>query len=204
MWPKFSFCNTAVAPVRNEPTHRAEQVTQLLYGEKAMILKDNKEWAQIRCAWDGYEGWCRLSQLTEMPGNDYKKATRYLSNSHKGKVLYEKGELHLPLGSELAVLKKGVLRTRYDAGLYKGSKLAFDDAEASQASLKEAVLLYSYAPYQWGGRSIYGIDCSGLTQMAYKLRNIPLQRDASQQALQGTIVDFLETAQCGDLAFFDN
>ncbi|MBC7554865.1 MAG: C40 family peptidase, partial [Taibaiella sp.] len=75
---------------------------------------------------------------------------------------------------------------------------------ASQASLKEAVLLYGYAPYQWGGRSIYGIDCSGLTQMAYKLCNIPLQRDAGQQAQQGVIVDFLETAQCGDLAFFDN
>jgi cell wall-associated NlpC family hydrolase len=60
------------------------------------------------------------------------------------------------------------------------------------------------APYQWGGRSIAGVYCSGLTQMAFKLCNRKLPRDASQQALEGETVDFLQHGQCGDLAFFDN
>ena len=56
----------------------------------------------------------------------------------------------------------------------------------------------------WGGRSFFGIDCSGFTQIAFKLNGFKLPRDASQQALIGTPLSFVEEAQAGDLAFFDN
>ncbi len=70
--------------------------------------------------------------------------------------------------------------------------------------MRIAAMKYLYAPYQWGGRSIAGIDCSGLTQMAFRLCNHPIARDASVQATEGELVDFLQHAQCGDLAFFDD
>ncbi len=60
------------------------------------------------------------------------------------------------------------------------------------------------APYLWGGKSVYGIDCSGLSQSVYRYLNIALPRDAWQQAERGTPVSSLKNSKCGDLCFFDN
>ena len=63
---------------------------------------------------------------------------------------------------------------------------------------------YLNAPYLWGGRSPFGIDCSGFSQIVFKMLGVKLLRDASQQVSQGRIIDFVEQAQAGDLAFFEN
>ena len=70
--------------------------------------------------------------------------------------------------------------------------------------LVETALLYLNAPYLWGGKTPFGIDCSGFTQMVYKLNGHRLKRDASQQATQGEALSFIEESEPGDLAFFDN
>jgi cell wall-associated NlpC family hydrolase len=89
-------------------------------------------------------------------------------------------------------------------GKFKGKKLAIKEMELNCESLISAAKLYMNAPYQWGGRTNAGIDCSGLTQMAFKLCGKPMLRDAELQATEGETVDFLQHARCGDLAFFDN
>ena len=68
----------------------------------------------------------------------------------------------------------------------------------------ENAYMYINSPYLWGGRSPFGIDCSGFTQVVYKLCGIRLKRDASQQAEQGTTIKSLEESTPGDLAFFAN
>jgi cell wall-associated NlpC family hydrolase len=65
-------------------------------------------------------------------------------------------------------------------------------------------MMFLNAPYLWGGRSPLGIDCSGFTQIAYKLQGIEIPRDAYQQAEIGTTLSFVEESEPGDLAFFDN
>ena len=70
--------------------------------------------------------------------------------------------------------------------------------------LVENALMYLNAPYLWGGRSPLGIDCSGFTQMVYRLQGVDLPRDAYQQAEVGTTLSFVEESEAGDLAFFDN
>jgi cell wall-associated NlpC family hydrolase len=64
--------------------------------------------------------------------------------------------------------------------------------------------MYLNAPYLWGGKTPFGIDCSGFTQMVYKLNGYNIYRDASQQATQGEALSFIEESEPGDLAFFDN
>ncbi|WP_161499308.1 C40 family peptidase [Flavipsychrobacter stenotrophus] len=192
-------------PVRSEPNHRAEQTSQLLYGEKAEILEiNNREWARIRCAWDGYEGWCKHSQLKAVTRREYKKTTKYFATNHLSKILFESDEMPLPVGSELVDLKGGIMKVGATEGQFKGKKGNFSDLILTAEQIKENALLYMHAPYLWGGRSITGIDCSGLSQMAFKLCNYALPRDASQQAHKGVLIEFLQNAQCGDLAFFDD
>src|SRR5690606_27237310 len=87
---------------------------------------------------------------------------------------------------------------------YKGKKRLCADLELTPKHLLEAAMQYINAPYVWGGRSISGIDCSGLTQMAFKMCGKAIRRDASQQAEEGELVDFLQHATKGDLAFFEN
>lgn len=201
----YANCNVPVLPLRNEPSHRSEQVSQLLFGEKAEILEvDNHEWARIRVFWDDYIGWCKISQLSFLSRKEYGRPAKFITASHTGKIIFDHAEMQLPLGSELFGIKSGKLAAGFFHGKFKGKKLSVKKLEITEAHIKAAALQYMNAPYQWGGRSVMGIDCSGLTQMAYKLCGAKLLRDASQQALEGETVDFLQNARAGDLAFFDN
>jgi cell wall-associated NlpC family hydrolase len=65
-------------------------------------------------------------------------------------------------------------------------------------------MLFLNSAYLWGGRSIFGVDCSGFCQTVFRFIGIPLLRDAYQQASQGEAIGFLEETKLGDLAFFDN
>ena len=201
----FAICNVSVMPLRKEPSHAAEQVSQLLFGEKAEVLEINdKEWARIRCAWDDYEGWGKLSQIKLVQYKEYKKPIKFLSATHEDKLVISGEPMWLALGSSLFNLKGKKIPNGNSIGIYKGKKIDIEKAEATGADIVQAAAMYMHAPYLWGGRTIAGIDCSGLSQMAYKLYNKVLPRDAWQQALEGTTVDFLQEAKDGDLAFFDN
>jgi hypothetical protein len=201
----YAFCNTSIAPLKKEPSHRSEQVNQLLFGEKAEVLEINdNDWARIRLEWDGYEGWCKAGQLGLISAKEYRKQTKFITSRHNDKLIFENDEQWLPLGADLKGLKGGKITIGSRAGKFKGKKTSIKNLELNCDNVKEAAMQYLNAPYLWGGRSIAGIDCSGLTQMAFKLCGKTIPRDADQQAKEGETVDFLQHARCGDLAFFDN
>ncbi|EHQ29421.1 C40 family peptidase [Mucilaginibacter paludis] len=198
---EYGICNLAIAPLRAEATHRSEMTSQLLFGETFEIVERTDDWSRIVTTFDGYEGW--ITNLQYQPVTAGEILSLSLENivttrSVVTPVLKESDNsvLSLPFGCSLPFYDGADCRL---AGINYNVRSA-DDLTA----FLETAYSFLNTPYLWGGRTHFGIDCSGYTQAVLRTRGTTLQRDAYLQAGQGTAVDFLLEARLGDLAFFDN
>jgi len=204
---QFGICRVAVAPIRSEPSDRSEISTQILFGDSVEVLQKTERWWQVRNGYDGYEGWMDFKQLTEISFAQYLDNQRieYFAPLQVNNVLLAEDGSHYYLspGSNLPQYKDGTcyLGTNKFQVLFTPFHLT---AIASPKEIADMALFFLNAPYLWGGCTLFGIDCSGLMQVIFKMAGIKLKRDASQQAEQGKIVDFLPKVRLGDVAFFDN
>ncbi|MEO6253874.1 MAG: C40 family peptidase [Ferruginibacter sp.] len=201
----YAVCCVPVAPLRIEPDHRSEMVSQLLFGECCIItITEKKGWIKIVNKLDAYTGWCRQSHFQEIADTQYYLEDNDLAGDWVSEIDYNGHMMMIPLGSSLTGMKNGYVSWRKNTIHFTGN--VWDPAKAEQDSktIKQLAFKFLNSSYLWGGRSVFGIDCSGFTQAVYKFLNIYLLRDAKQQATQGELVGFLQQAQCGDLAFFDD
>ncbi|MGC4057385.1 MAG: C40 family peptidase [Chitinophagaceae bacterium] len=187
--------------MHKEPLHRSEQVNQLLYGDRVEILELDNFWAKIRAFDDDYEGWCLVNQIMPVTKREFTKPAKYLNVSHKGRLVSEYNEIPLPVG---AALRTRNMLPSGEKVKFKGKKAFMPELKPSMESIEACARRFLAAPYQWGGKVLQGVDCSGLTQVVMKINGMQIARDASQQAMQGAPVAFLQEARCGDLAFFAN
>lgn len=199
----FGLCNLANIPLRLEPSDRSELVSQVLFGEHFTILEQNQKWSKIKLAYDDYEGWIDNKQfvpITEEQSNQLSKDSIVL-NADLIEYITSPNNLlmPIPLGASLSFLNYETINT--ENFNFEGLKTS---GEKSKKEIINTAFMYMHAPYLWGGKTPFGIDCSGFTQMVYKLNGYKLQRDASQQANQGDALSFIEESEPGDLAFFDN
>jgi gamma-D-glutamyl-L-lysine dipeptidyl-peptidase len=204
-----AICQLSVVPIRAGASDKEEIVSQLLFGELVDVLeipKNKKNWCYVRCDWDGYEGWMDKRQLhflthdeaafyTENHGYCLDLTSNLNNNNHF---------LPITLGATLPCFDGFNLHLGTRHYTFGGQAILRGSVKATPDIILKIARRYLYAPYLWGGRSPFGIDCSGFTQVIYMMAGLKLRRDASQQVEQGHAVDFAEQAQSADLAFFDN
>jgi gamma-D-glutamyl-L-lysine dipeptidyl-peptidase len=204
-----AICQLSIIPVRSDATDKAEIVTQLLFGELVEILdmsKAKKNWCHIRCEWDGYEGWTDIRQLRLLNLED---ALRYKNDyalclDHTATLTNNDHFLPITLGATLPCFDGFNCALGEKHYTFGGQAILRGGIQTKPEVIIKLARRYLYAPYLWGGRSPFGIDCSGFTQIVYKMAGLRLRRDASQQIEQGRLIDFAEQSQTADLAFFDN
>ena len=199
----FGICCVPVSPLMAEASHRAEMVTQLIFGEQCRIVEEgNDNWIRIRGLYDNYQGWCQQYQI--QPLEQELDTPVSMVGEWQTEILYNSITMHIPYAAQIPGLVNGSASWG-DAHIAFHGKLVTPSKELfNPKSLREIAFTFINSSYLWGGKSVFGVDCSGFCQTVFKFFEIPLMRDASQQATQGEIVGSLQEARCGDLAFFDN
>lgn len=173
---KQFICDLSVIPLRAEPKDQAEIVSQVLYGETVTLIKEvASNWIKVKCDFDAYEGYIDPKQVSAFDTNKPTVVSADLCHLTNK----DQNTIIVPFGANL------------------------EQGESTKESISELALKLQHTPYLWGGRSSFGIDCSGLTQIVYKAKGVKLRRDASQQVHQGESVTFKEVLP-GDLVFFIN
>ncbi|MBA4319886.1 MAG: hydrolase Nlp/P60 [Flavobacterium sp.] len=199
----FGICNLAIIPLRFEPSDKSEIVSQVLFGEHFEVLEQLKQWSKIKLQYDDYEGWVDSKQYQIISESEYNQLSEdaIVLNADLVEYITAPNNLLLPitLGSSLSFLSHGDINTSNFN--FEGTKIS---GIKSKNCLLNTAFMFLNAPYLWGGKTPFGVDCSGFTQMVYKLNGYKLMRDASQQSKQGEALSFIEESEPGDLAFFDN
>ncbi|MEE1001099.1 MAG: C40 family peptidase [Bacteroidales bacterium] len=206
---RYGMCLLPVVPMRTRPAETEEQCSQLIFGDVFSIIDSNDSRVLIETFCDSYRGWVDKKQYVEISKDDFYFLT-------KSKPLYTSewvNEIKITNIEDnityIARVPFGccLFSNKYRVGNYliEAPKVKLIKSETfSEEKLLKYIEMYNYAPYLWGGKSNFATDCSGFTQSLFKLFGCALRRDASLQAEQGVIVEKIEHAKAGDLAFFSN
>ena len=197
MIDKLHICTAALAPCYSEAKDESEMITQLLFGQLLVVLeKCEGNWLKIKNLDDNYEAWISSKQVEECePKLRYDEC--YVTKQTLGRAVSEEDSLFLPAGSRLYNLKNNYFN--HNGKRYKwesGYNLVIADVEL-------LALNFLNAPYLWGGKSILGMDCSGLIQLVYSLFEHNIPRDSGDQKKASKKIEFVNK-RLGDLAFFKN
>ena len=194
----FGICNLSIVPIRKNGDNKSEMISQLLYGDLYEVIKKKEKWLLIKTVFDNYQGWIEKNQFLEIKSNQlFKELSKnrvYSLNLIHYVETSNKNLIPIMLGSNISISKH--IKHSFDG--------EFSDKIRSRKYIIETARLYLNAPYLWGGKTPFGIDCSGLTQMVYKINGYNIPRDAKDQVKLGRNLGFIEESKEGDLAFFDN
>jgi hypothetical protein len=192
-----AFCFVSVAPIRKEASDASEMVSQLLFGEPIEVIAHGQPWIKIRTVLDGYEGYMDIKQVLPLTDKEFRRWMDSFTYQKEGIL-----QLNTVFGSVFS--SKGSFISE-DSSFQVGDVTFLREKNSlnEKKSIWEDANEFLNAPYLWGGKSIWGIDCSGFVQAVFRLHGYNLPRDAYEQAEIGTDISF-EDCQENDLAYFAN
>jgi gamma-D-glutamyl-L-lysine dipeptidyl-peptidase len=195
-------CENVFIPLRSGPTHKSEMLSQILFGEKYTVTDISGNWMKIETLFDSYKGWIDIHHLQQEVDNGD-------SDSHvlnRSLLCYRNDKTKMILEAGCEIYNPDFIKGRFTAGnnTYITSHEFNSNYISANESVADTAMKFINSPYIWGGRVPSGIDCSGLTQLIYKIHGVAIARDSWKQSEEGKPVDFINEARPGDLVFFDN
>ena len=206
----FAICYNTFIPLRSDPSEKSEMISQILFGEYVEIIENDKTtgYSKVRNSFDDYEGWCTISLLHPLELKDIISLKENKISITRDILMPLEAKdgisrLYLGAGSTVYVNKNLTLEVRGISYIIP-ERLSITQEYKTQERIISSAKKFINIPYLWGGRSSFGIDCSGFVQNIYKQAGIPLPRDAWQQSECGKLISFIEESLPGDIMFFDN
>ncbi|WP_424001375.1 NlpC/P60 family protein [Maribacter sp. IgM3_T14_3] len=196
---QYGICQLSIVPIRSIPDEISELVTQLLFGEHYKILESRKNWSRIKTIFDKCEGWIMNSQLTFITDNEFNEIQKSKHFNYVADLISfvkDANEIETPIVIGSCINDIPSLSVNFKGNLLSNQQ--------PKENLTNISLLYLNSPELKGGKSPFGIDSAGFTQLVYRINGYHLLRTAEQQSTQGTALSFVEESEAGDLAFFDN
>ncbi|MDI1353481.1 MAG: C40 family peptidase [bacterium] len=204
----YGICLLSIVPARKEPLGSSEMLTQLLFGEHYKVVEEIEGWIKIQTAYDDYTCWISSKQHTRISESTFKQLQQAepFQSSELVQVVHNKltgTSFPITIGATLPNYKNNQSTVESFVFGFEGTVTSLERRKSAQSIIATAFVFLN-APYLWGGKSPFGIDCSGFTQLVFKLNGYRLPRDSQQQVELGDPLSFVEEAEAGDLAFFDN
>lgn len=204
----YGIALTAIVAIRKEPAEQSEMTSQLLFGEMYRVLSEQERWIRITTCYDKYEGWISKEQHHEMDETEYRQLTLPVRMVLPVKYAEAIPENEIPFtivaGSDLTGYNKETQNIRIGNLTYRITGYSGEEYPGSKESILKTAKQFLNTAYLWGGRSLFGCDCSGFVQTVFKINNVFLPRDAIQQSKCGTVINSLDKAEPCDLVFFKN
>lgn len=203
----FAWCAMPMAPVKKTPEHRSELVTQLLFGDVVQIIEKIGVWVKIRILQDNYEGYVIAIQLTKISPSQAEHYEKHYVLVNTLSTAAGDNQIPLTMGCRIpTALIQDIdeyihVKLPYQKSLIiPKQQITFNNLPTDKVT--DIAKQFLYAPYLWGGKTVFGLDCSGFTQIVFRMMGIIIYRDAYQQATQGQKVSALSEIREGDLIFF--